>query len=235
MAESGARLILIARRKDRLDALAATLKQSYQTESYLIELDVSDHPAVKHCLDNLPEEWRAIDILLNNAGSAQGLNLLQEGDIDDWEKMIDVNIKGLLYMTRYILPNMIKRDFGHVINIGSIAGRQTYPRGNVYSATKYAVRALTESLRLDLSGSQVRVSSVDPGLVNTEFSAVRFKGDTAKANNVYANMTPLSAEDIADAVCYCASRPPHVNISEILIMPTMQAAATVVHRTSEAK
>lgn len=230
MAENGAKLILAARRKERLESLAAELKLSYQTESHILELDVSDKAAVKNALDHLPENWQAIDILLNNAGSAQGLDLIQEGSIEDWEKMIDVNIKGLLYMTRYLLPGMIERKTGHIINLGSIAGHQAYLRGNVYAATKHAVRALSESMRMDLLGTNIRVSSVDPGMVNTEFSVVRLKGDVEKANTVYANMTPLSAEDIADAVCYCASRPPHVDISNIVIMPTMQGAATMVHR-----
>lgn len=231
MAKNGAKLILAARRKAQLETLASVLKQAYQTESHILELDVSDRSAVTRSLDSLPIHWQTIDILLNNAGAAQGLDFIQEGNIDDWEKMIDVNIKGLLYMTRALLPSMIERKSGHIINIGSIAGHQTYPKGNVYSATKHAVRALTDSMRLDLSGTNIRVSSVDPGMVNTEFSNVRFKGDTARVDSVYANTVPLTAADIADVVCYCASRPAHVNISDVVVMPTMQASMTVVHRT----
>jgi 3-hydroxy acid dehydrogenase/malonic semialdehyde reductase len=232
MAQSGAKLILAARRKNRLEELAKELQSSYKAECYVFELDVSDRGKVKETLVNLPTQWQEIDILLNNAGSAQGLDFIHEGSIDDWEQMIDVNIKGLLYVTRNILPGMVTRKSGHIINIGSVAGHQAYPKGNVYSATKHAVRALTESMRMDLLGTNIRVSTVDPGLVNTEFSSVRFKGDAKKAEGVYTNMTPLSAEDIADAVCYCASRPPHVNICEIVVMPTMQAAATMVHRNN---
>lgn len=229
-AQAGARLILAARRLDRLEALAATLKQQFEPQILLLPLDVTDRLQVTAALTALPEAWAAIDILVNNAGLSRGLDKLHEGSIQDWEEMIDTNIKGLLYMTRSIVPGMVSRGRGHVINIGSIAGHQTYPRGNVYCATKAAVRAISEGLKQDLLGTPVRVSSVDPGMVETEFSQVRFHGDRDRAAQVYAGVTPLTAEDVADVVAFCATRPAHVNISEVILLPTDQASATLVHR-----
>ncbi|MEO1211597.1 MAG: SDR family oxidoreductase [Cyanobacteria bacterium J06638_20] len=229
-AEAKARLILAARRRDRLDALATELQKSYQTEVLCLEMDVCDRTQVETALGTLPDNWQNIAVLVNNAGLSRGLNKLQEGSIQDWEEMIDTNVKGLLYVTRTVLPGMVAQQQGHVINIGSIAGHQTYPNGNVYCATKAAVRALTEGLKLDLVGTPVRVSTVDPGLVETEFSDVRFRGDRDRAKTVYQGLTPLTGHDIAEVVLFCATRPPHVNLNEIIVMPTDQASATLVHR-----
>jgi 3-hydroxy acid dehydrogenase / malonic semialdehyde reductase len=230
-AAEGARLILAARRMEQLQQLSQSLKTQHGTDCYLMALDVRDRPHVETQLKALPQDWQAIDILVNNAGLSRGLDKLQEGVVEDWEEMIDTNIKGLLYMTRAIVPGMVNRNAGHVINIGSIAGHQTYPKGNVYCATKAAVRVLTEGLKQDLLGTAVRVSTVDPGLVETEFSQVRFHGDVARAKSVYQETIPLVAEDVADVVLFCATRPPHVNISEVLVLPTVQSGATLVHRT----
>ncbi|MBD2091362.1 SDR family oxidoreductase [Microcoleus sp. FACHB-1515] len=230
-AGSGAKLILAARRLDRLEALAADLKK-FACAVHLVQLDVCDRAQVESVVQALPEEWQAIDILINNAGLSRGLSKLHEGEIPDWEEMIDTNVKGLLYMTRSILPGMVSRGRGHVINIGSIAGHQTYPNGNVYCATKAAVRALTEGLKLDLLGTPVRVTSVDPGMVETEFSDVRFHGDRSRAAKVYEGLTPLTGADVAEVVRFCADRPAHVNINEVILMPVDQASATMVSRRS---
>lgn len=229
-AESGAKLILAARRLDRLEALAADLKEKFPSAIHLIQLDVRDRAQVEAAVNSLPDEWRAIDILINNAGLSRGLDKLHEGQIDDWEEMIDTNVKGLLYVTRSILPGMVARGRGHVINIGSIAGHQAYPNGNVYCATKAAVRLLTEGLKLDLLGTPIRVTTVDPGMVETEFSDVRFHGDRSRAEKVYQNVTPLTGADVAEVVRFCADRPAHVNINEVILMPVDQASATMVNR-----
>ncbi|WP_088892925.1 SDR family oxidoreductase [Leptolyngbya ohadii] len=225
-----ARLILAARRIDRLEELTTKLKDQYGSDVYLMSLDVRDRSQVESAIASLPEEWKAIDLLVNNAGLSRGLSKFHEGEIQDWEEMIDTNLKGLIYVTRAVLPGMVKRQRGHVINIGSVAGHQAYPNGNVYCATKAAVRSLNESLKLDLLGTPVRVSSVDPGMVETEFSDVRFRGDTERAKKVYQDTVPLTAQDIAEVVLFCATRPPHVNISEVLVMPTAQASPTMVYR-----
>lgn len=230
-AQQGARLILAARRKEQLEHLSQTLKSESGIDCHLLELDVRDRTKVEATFSSLPTEWQSIDILINNAGLSRGLDKLYEGDVNDWEEMIDTNVKGLLYVTRTIVPDMVRRNSGHVINLGSIAGHETYPKGNVYCATKAAVRSLTEGLKQDLLGTAVRVSTVDPGLVETEFSQVRFHGDTERAKAVYQDTVPLTAEDIADVVLFCASRAPHVNISEVLVLPTAQSGATLVHRT----
>lgn len=229
-AQGKAKLILNARRQDRLEELAHELKTEYGSECYLLSFDVRDRATLEQSLSSLPTSWSKIEILINNAGLSRGLNPLQEGSIEDWEEMIDTNIKGLLYMTREIAPNMVERGSGHIINIGSIAGHQTYPKGNVYCATKAAVRTLSEGLKQDLLGTPVRVSCVDPGLVETEFSLVRFRGEQEKAEKTYQGLTPLSPEDIADVVYFCATRPPHVNVSEMLVIPTDQSGSTMVHR-----
>ncbi|OLP19724.1 NAD(P)-dependent oxidoreductase [Leptolyngbya sp. 'hensonii'] len=233
-ARSGARLILAARRGERLEHLGTELQQQYGRPVLCLTLDVRDRVQVEATLQSLPAEWAAIDILINNAGLSRGLDKLYEGKVQDWEEMIDTNIKGLLYVTRTVVPGMVSRGRGHVINIGSIAGHQTYPKGNVYCATKAAVRALSEGLNIDLLGTAVRVSSVDPGLVDTEFSTVRFHGDTDRAKAVYQGLTPLSGEDVAEVVLFCATRPPHVNLSEVLLLPTAQATPTLVHRSESA-
>jgi NADP-dependent 3-hydroxy acid dehydrogenase YdfG len=225
-AEAGARLILAARRMPRLQELAAELK----VPTHLIELDVRDQAAVEQAITSLPAEWRAIDILLNNAGLSRALTKLQEYDIADMDEMVDTNVKGLLYVTRAVTPGMVARARGHIINIGSIAGHQTYPNGAVYCATKAAVKSISEGLKMDLNGTPIRVSSVDPGLVETEFSIVRFHGDTERAKKVYDGLRPLTGEDVADVVLFCATRPPHVNINDVVMMPVAQASATVVHR-----
>ncbi len=229
-ARDGARLILNARRKDRLESLATELKNRSGSRSLISSFDVRDLGQVKSAIESIPTEWATIDVLINNAGLARGLDKLQEGHIEDWEEMIDSNVKGLLYVTRLILPEMLKRGRGHVVNIASIAGIHTYPAGNVYSATKAAVRVLTEALKQDLIGTPIRVTAISPGLVETEFSQVRFRGDLERAARTYRGMTPLTPSDVADAVLYALTRPPHVNVSEIVLLPTDQASATLVHR-----
>jgi 3-hydroxy acid dehydrogenase / malonic semialdehyde reductase len=229
-AEAGARLILTARRSPRLATLKTQLEQQFKTDVLVLTVDVRDLTSVNAALNSLPAEWQAIDILINNAGLSRGLDKLYEGNIQDWEEMIDTNVKGLLYVTRAIAPGMVARGRGHVINLGSIAGHETYPKGNVYCATKAAVRTISEGLKQDLLGTPVRVSSVDPGLVETEFSQVRFHGDTDRAKTVYSGMMPLTAQDVAEVILFCATRPPHVNVSEVLLLPTDQAGATLVHR-----
>ncbi|WP_299408407.1 SDR family oxidoreductase [Acaryochloris sp. IP29b_bin.148] len=228
----GVKLVLAARRLSRLQALATQLEADFGVQTHVMSLDVRDRTQVEAQLQALPAEWSAIDVLVNNAGLSRGLDKLYEGNIQDWEEMIDTNIKGLLYVTRAVVPGMVQRQQGHVINIGSIAGHQTYPRGNVYCGSKAAVRAISDGLKQDLLGTPVRVSSVDPGLVETEFSEVRFHGDTDRAQAVYADTTPLTPEDIAEVVVFCATRPPHVNLSELLVLPTAQSGATLVHRQS---
>lgn len=232
-ARQGARLILSARRVERVRALAAELEKGHGTRSFVFPLDVRNPQEVDRVISALPAEWREIDILVNNAGLSRGLDRLQEGKLQDWEEMIDTNIKGLLYVTRRILPGMVARGKGHVINLGSIAGHHVYPGGNVYCATKYAVNSLSHAMRMDLLGTGVRVCSVEPGLVQTEFSEVRFHGDRERAAKTYANTRPLKPEDVAEAVLFAATRPAHVDISEIIIMPTDQASVYHVHRTEE--
>ena len=229
-AKASAKLLLCARRMDVLNTIAAQLISDYGVEVHAFKLDVRHHAELKEAFRQLPEKWRKVDILVNNAGLAAGLDTIQEGHIQDWEDMIDTNVKGLLYVTREVLPQMVDRNSGHIINIGSIAGHQIYPKGAVYCATKYAVNAISDGLRQDLLGTKIRVSTVDPGAVVSNFSTVRFKGDTKRAKAVYEGMEPLTPNDVADAVLYCATRPPHVNISEVIIMPTDQASATMVSR-----
>ncbi len=229
-AAAGARLILTARRMDRLETLAADLKTRYDSQTYLLNFDVSNRSAIEPALQSLPASWQTIDVLINNAGLSRGLSKLHEGEIDDWEEMIDTNVKGLLYITRAVLPGMVERGKGHVVNIGSIAGHYTYPNGNVYCASKAAVRALTEGLKMDLLGTPIRVSSVDPGLVETEFSQVRFHGDVDRAATVYAGLTPLTGEDVAEVVLFCVTRPAHVNVGDVILWPTDQAGPTLVNR-----
>lgn len=229
-AKEGASLILAARRRDKLEAVATELKQAYQSKVYLLEMDVSDRQAVAASIASLPESWREVDILVNNAGLSRGIDKLQSGDIQNWEEMIDTNLKGLLYVTRSLLPGMLERDRGHIINIGSIAGHQAYTGGNVYCATKAAVRTLSQGLKMDLLGTPIRVSCVDPGTVETEFSKVRFRGDTEKAKKVYQGMNALTPDDIAEVVVFCATRPSHVNMSEVLVLATDQSSATMINR-----
>ena len=229
-AAAGARVILSARRKNRLLELSADLKAKHGAETFIIELDVRDNKAVTLAFNRLPDEWQSIDVLVNNAGLSRGLDKLHEGSIEDWEEMIDTNVKGLLYVSRVVIPGMVARKSGTIVNIGSIAGHEVYPKGNVYCATKHAVDALTKGLRMDLVDTPIRVCTVDPGLVQTEFSEVRFRGDTERAKITYKGYKPLQPEDIADAVMFCASAPPHVQIAEVLILPTAQSSTTLVHK-----
>lgn len=229
-AKKGAKLILCARRLDRLNEIRKYLVKKYRSQVLIIELDVRKLRDVKKVINALPAEWRQINILLNNAGLARGLNKFYEADINHWEEMIDTNVKGLLYVTRTILPNMIKKQSGHIINIGSTAGHEVYPMGNVYCATKYAVKALSQSLRVDVLDKNIKVTSVDPGMVLSEFSKVRFDGDDKRAEKVYNGVTPLSPKDVAEAVVFAASRPAHVNINEIILTPVCQASSTQIYR-----
>ena len=229
-AQAGAKLILVARRQERLEQLAEQLSQEHGCPLHLIPLDVCDRVAVQSALDNLSTSWSAVDILINNAGLSRGLDKVHEASIQDWEEMIDTNIKGLLYVTRALLPGMVSRSRGHVINLGSLAGHQTYPGGSVYCATKAAVKSISEGLKQDLLGTPIRVTSVDPGMVETDFSNVRFHGDTERAKKVYQGVTPLTPDDVADVIFFCATRSPHVNINEVILMPTDQASATLLNR-----
>lgn len=226
-AKQGYGLILAARRLSRLEALAKRLTDRYQVPVQHLCMDVQDRSSVMKAWDTLPETWKQVDVLINNAGLSQGLDPIYQGDTDDWDRMIDTNIKGLLYVSRLVLPHMQERRQGLVINIGSIAGKEVYPNGNVYCATKHAVDALTQAMRIDLLPYSVKVSAIHPGAVETEFSLVRFKGDEERAQKVYEGFEPLYANDIAEAAWFIASRPPHVTINDMLIMPTAQANGTL--------
>jgi len=231
-AKNGYDLIITGRRKDRLTVLAKSIEKKYKVKTLALNFDVRKLSEVEKQISSLPTEWKKIDILINNAGLASGLGTIQEGNIDDWETMIDTNIKGLLYVTRQIAPLMVQAKKGHIINIASIAGKQAYPKGNVYCATKFAVDALSQSMRLDMIEHGIRVTNIAPGMVETEFSLVRFKGDKERAKKTYENVQPLTATDIADVVYWTASRPAHVNINDVVITPTAQANAYVVHRSN---
>lgn len=228
-AKHGARLILCARRVERLEQLAKELSQRYGKEHYVLLLDVREPEQVKRQLDSLPSQWQSIGVLINNAGLALDTLSLQQGIEEHWDIMIDTNIKGLLYVSRALIPGMLERGSGHVVNIGSIAGHECYPNGNVYCATKHAVHALSKTMRLDMLGSPVRVTEIAPGAVETEFSEVRWK-DKEKAKEFYQDFQPLLAEDVADAIVYCITRPLHVDIEEMIIMPTVQASANHLAR-----
>ncbi|MFW6084056.1 MAG: SDR family NAD(P)-dependent oxidoreductase [Gemmatimonadota bacterium] len=230
-AAEGHDLALWARRTERLDDLAGQLTLEHGVTVRTAGVDVRDRDAVERAAGSVIEETGAPDVLVNNAGLAAGLDYLHEGDPDDWDRMIDTNLKGLLYVSRAVLPAMIARDSGHVINIGSTAGHQVYPRGNVYNATKFGVKALTKGMNIDVAGSGVKVSSVDPGFVETEFSVVRFDGDRERADRVYEGFRPLEADDVADAVWYVAGRPAHVNVFDLVLVPTAQRDAFIVDRT----
>ena len=226
-AKEGSDLILFARRLDRLHQVKNELEQNFKINVLVKQVDVRSRAQVVDATKDLPK----VDVLINNAGLAKGIEKIQEGHWEKWEQMIDTNVKGLLAMTREILPQMIKENAGHIINIGSIAGHETYPGGNVYNATKFAVNALTRAIRMDLHGYKIRCSSIDPGMVETEFSIVRLD-DESKAKKVYEGFQPLTAEDIAETVYFVASRPVHVNIQDVVIMPTDQASATLVNRNN---
>ena len=226
LAKEGFNLILCGRRKERLKALQAELS----TDSYLLVFDVSDASAVKSAFAQLPFDWQHIDVLINNAGNAHGMSPIQSGDEADWDAMMNSNVNGLLYVSQAIIPGMIARMSGHIVNVSSIAGKQIYPNGNVYCASKAAVEALTHGMRLDLNPYRIKVGSVAPGAVNTEFSAVRFKGDMERANAVYQGFSPLVAEDVAEVIRYMVMAPAHVNLADVLLLPTAQASAAVLKR-----
>lgn len=229
-AENNYRIILNGRRAERLDSLKKDLEKRFKASVIVCLADVADQAALRKSLDDLPQEWKEIDILLNNAGKALGLSPVFEGDRDQWDNMIDTNIKGLLYLTREVTPGMVSRKSGHVINIGSTAGKQAYPNGNVYAATKAAVLSLTEGMRIDMLPYGIHVTLINPGAVETEFSTVRFSGDSIKAARVYDGFQPLHARDIAETVLFAASRPAHVNIAEITVVPNAQASSLVIHK-----
>ena len=222
-------IVLCGRREDRLIALKKELSEL--TEVHVLQFDVRDKKAVFEAINSLPETFSTIDILINNAGNAHGLDPIQTGDLDDWDAMIDINVKGLLYISKAIIPQMIERRSGHIINIGSTAAKEVYPNGNVYCASKHAVDALNQGMRIDLNPYGIRVGGIHPGMVETEFSEVRFKGDTQKAENVYKGFTPLQAEDIADIIHFVVSRPYHVNIADLVVMSTAQASSTIVNKS----
>lgn len=231
-AQNGYDVIINGRRKDRLDELQREIESKYKVRVLPIPFDVRKLDEVKKAIEGLNAEWRKIDVLVNNAGLAAGLHAIQDGNIDHWERMIDTNVKGLLYVTRLVAPLMIEQQKGHIINVGSIAGKEVYPNGNVYCATKFAVDALNKGMRFDLLQHGIKVSSVNPGMAETEFSIVRFDGDEVRAKNVYKGIEALQAEDIAETIYWMASRPAHVNINELIIMPAAQASATVAIRKS---
>lgn len=230
-ATKGYRLLLCARRMDRLESLTQEIHNiNPDCETHTFKLDVRNAQEVETTLHNLPAEWKTIDILINNAGLSQGLDAIDQGNIGDWDRMIDTNVKGLLYVTKHVIPLMGKSKQPHIINLGSIAGKEVYPNGNVYCATKHAVDALNQAMRIDLLEQGIKVSAINPGMVETEFSEVRFHGDTERANAVYRGLTPLSGKDIAEIVLFVLSRPPHVNINDLLVMPSAQATGTIVNR-----
>ncbi len=229
-AAAGHNLILNGRREDRLKQLKEELTATYNISIKLLAFDVRDREAVSSAIETLEEPWKALDILVNNAGLAVGLNTVQDGVIDDWERMIDTNIKGLLYVSKAIAPLMVSRNKGHIVNIGSIAGKEVYPNGSVYCGSKHAVDALSRGMRMDMVKHNIRVSQVAPGAVETEFSVVRFKGDQEKADGVYQGYAPLTPDDVADAVYYVCSVPEHITINDLVIMPTAQASATVFNK-----
>jgi NADP-dependent 3-hydroxy acid dehydrogenase YdfG len=226
-AKHGINLILCGRRQERLDTIQKAL--SKQTNVHTLNFDVRDKKAVFAAIDSLPENFKQIDILINNAGNAHGLDPIQDGNLDDWDAMLDINVKGLLYVSKAIIPQMTARQSGHIINIGSSAGKEVYPKGNVYCASKHAVVAVTEGMRIDLNPFGIKVTAINPGLVETEFSQVRFKGD-AKADNVYKGYKALQPEDLADVIYFAVSRPAHVNIADVLMFCTAQASSTIVKK-----
>lgn len=222
-AENGYNIIITGRRKERLQTLSSEIKKKFNVDTFSLNFDIRNLKETEKAIDSIPPEWKTIDVLVNNAGLAAGFGTIDEGKLEDWETMIDTNIKGLLYVSKLVFPMMIKRKKGHIINIGSIAGKEVYLKGSVYCATKFAVDALTKSMRIDLLSHNIKVTGICPGAIETEFSLVRYKGDAEKAKSVYTGFTPLSAEDIAEVIWFAASRPPHVNINDIVIMPTAQA------------
>ena len=228
LAKNNFKLIICGRRKDRLNELVIDLSKI--TEVVSLNFDVRNKQEVSKCIQSLPAEWKKIDILINNAGNAHGLAPIHEGSIEDWDAMMDINVKGLLYVSREITPGMVERKSGHVINIGSIAGKEVYANGNVYCGSKFAVDAITDGMRLDLNPYGIKVTGIHPGLVETEFSLVRFKGDNQRADKVYEGIAPLTGDDIAEIILFVVTRPPHVAIADTIVFPTAQASATTVKR-----
>lgn len=229
LAEIGYDIMISGRRGDRLTAFENELKES-GTRVLALQFDVRNQQEVHDAIASLPEEWKNIDVLVNNAGLAVGTSPIQDGMLDDWERMIDTNVKGLLYVTREVAPLMIKNNKGHIVNIASVAGKEVYPGGNVYCATKHAVDALSKAMRIDMLKHHIKVTNIAPGMVETEFSVVRYKGDQQAADNVYKGITPLSGEDIADTILFAVTRPPHICLNDIQIMPTAQASSRDVNR-----
>ena len=231
LAENSYNLIICGRREEKLEQLRQKLEA--HTKVLTRSFDVRDREMTTRIIASLPDAWKPIDVLINNAGNAHGLSPIHEGDVDDWDAMIDINVKGLLYVSKSVIPMMVEQKQGHIINIGSIAGKEAYAGGNVYCASKFAVDALNKSMLIDLNGLGIKVTAINPGLVETEFSEVRFKGDKTRAKNVYRGMEPLKGKDIAEIILFALSRPPHVNISDMVVFPTAQAAATVVARNED--
>ena len=231
-ASQGARLILNARSTGKLESLALELKEKYNSDCYVMPFDVCDRKAAAAAMEALPDEWKSIDVLVNNAGLAVGVDKEHEGNLEEWDVVIDTNIRALLSMTRLVVPGMVERGSGHIINIGSIAGDAAYPGGSVYCASKAAVKALSDGLRIDLVDTPLRVTNIKPGLVETNFSVVRFRGDKERADNVYKGIKALSGDDIAEVVYFAVSAPEHMQVAEILVMPTNQATGTIVSKTS---
>lgn len=230
LAKQGYRIVATGRRAERLEELKQELTE---VPVYILEFDVRDKAATQQAIDSLPEDWRQIEVLVNNAGNAHGMSSIQNGSLDDWDAMIDINVKGLLYVSHAVLPLMLQHKKGHIVNIGSIAGKEVYPNGNVYCASKHAVDAISQGMRIDLVQEGIRVSEVNPGLVETEFSEVRFKGDKERAASVYKGFQALQAQDIAELISFIVTRPAHVNLAEVLVLPTAQAAATILHKQQQ--
>ena len=226
---NGIDLVLCGRRQDRLDVLKKELGK--EVNVHTLNFDIRNKESVQKAISSLPKEFAKIDILINNAGNAHGLDTIQEGSVDDWDAMLDINVKGLLYVSKALIPQMVERKSGHIINIGSTAGKEVYPKGNVYCASKHAVDAINQGMRIDLNPFGIRVGAVNPGLVETEFSTVRFKGDESRAENVYKGFQPLKPEDIADIIHFVVTRPYHVNIADLVVMPTAQASSTIVNKS----
>lgn len=229
-AAAGSNIILIGRRSERLEDISIKMQELYNIDTFTIQCDVRNREEVNAAINNLPEKWKNINILINNAGLARGLSKLHEGDYKDWEEMIDTNVKGLLYISRAVIPLMLPNGDGMVINIGSLAGHEVYPNGNVYCGTKHAVKAISKGMTIDLNGTGIRVFNLDPGLVETEFSEVRFHGDKDRAAGVYVGYEPLLGKDIAEIALFAATRPKHVNIQELLVTPTAQATAGIISK-----
>jgi 3-hydroxy acid dehydrogenase/malonic semialdehyde reductase len=229
-AKEKSNLILAARRIEKIKVLAKKLEKEYQIKTKCVKLDVRDYDQVEKVINSLDKNWKKIDFLINNAGLSRGLDKIYEGKKEDWDEMIDTNIKGLAYVTRHVVPLMVRKKSGHIINIGSTAGHEVYTGGNIYAATKFAVTALSQSTRLDVLDKGIKVTSIDPGMVETEFSLVRFRGNKERAQSVYKGLKPLTPEDVAEAVLFCATRPNNVNINQIILTPLAQASSTQVYR-----